>query len=221
MLSMLCPLCNSRAYAFLPTKQRAFYRCEHCDLVFADPTSHLPLSAEQDIYDLHQNDPSDSGYRQFLMRLVEPLVQYLGRSATHYQDQFTEVLDFGCGPGPAMGELLEPYGLSVCNYDPIYQPNDALLQKQFDVITCTEVVEHFNQPLDSWQQLFDCLSAKGTLGVMTSLFTRDTPAAFNAWQYKNDPTHVSFYTPKTIAWLSDYFKVTATIVSQRVILFTH
>lgn len=208
---MQCTLCSNSAYFYCADRKRDYYRCLSCDLVFADPAAQLTPADEKSIYDYHQNSPDDGRYRQFLSQLSEPLMAKLQPGM--------QGLDFGCGPGPTLNLMLEQQGVTVDLYDLYYYPEKSGLQPWYDFVTATEVVEHFSSPRASWQQLIQLLKPKGWLGVMTSLNTRQTTAEFKNWNYKNDPTHVSFYSPATIAWLSQQFRLEHHIMSDRVILF--
>ncbi len=210
-MSVVCTLCHEAATKFIRDRQRSYFKCIECGLIFADPRNKIDETSEKEIYDLHQNDPKDDGYRRFLSLLTEPLLERVSADA--------EGLDFGCGPGPTLHLMLEDAGLHMALYDIFYFPDKAPLQKRYEVVTCTEVVEHFNEPAASWATLISLLKEEAWLAIMTSLFTRETPEAFLAWQYKNDPTHVSFYTPRTMQWLGERFGLTCEIVSQRVIFF--
>ncbi|RUO56677.1 class I SAM-dependent methyltransferase [Pseudidiomarina homiensis] len=210
-MTVMCTLCQNTATEFTKDKQRRYFKCGECELIFADPRAKLTGNSEKQIYDLHQNDPSDEGYRRFLRLLTEPLLERVAAGA--------EGLDFGCGPGPTLNLMLEEAGIHMALYDIFYYPDKAPLEQRYDLVTCTEVVEHFNTPATSWPTLVSLLKEGALLAVMTSLFTRETPEAFLAWQYKNDPTHVSFYTPKTMQWLANHFGLECEIVSQRVIFF--
>lgn len=210
-MSRACTLCHNSAVYFTQDRRRSYFKCNECELIFADPAAKLSNELEKQEYDLHQNDPNDQGYRTFLSQLVTPLLERVPRGARG--------LDFGCGPGPTLHLMLQDAGIEMALYDLYYRPDQACLQRRYDVVTCTEVVEHFNQPEEAWKTLARLLNDGAWLAVMTSLFTRETVEAFNAWQYKNDPTHVSFYTPTTMQWLAAHLNLTCEIVSQRVIFF--
>lgn len=186
-----------------------FYKCPLCGLVFADPADQLDRTQEKLRYDCHENNPADEGYRNFLRQLADPLLQKLtpGQSG----------LDFGCGPGPTLSGLLEDAGMHMSLYDPFYAPDQSVLNQQYDFVTCSEVVEHFNHPLQSWQQLTGLVRPGGWLGVMTSLFTPRID--FASWHYPKDLTHVCFYSPQTLDWLADRFSLTVEAINESVILF--
>lgn len=160
--------------------------------MFVPPEYFLDPAAERAHYDLHENDPSDAGYRRFLSRLSDPLVARLPAASTG--------LDFGSGPGPTLSVMLAEAGHRVEIYDPIYAPDTTVLDRQYDFITASEVVEHLHDPAAELQRLWDCLRPGGVLGLMTKLVI--DPQAFASWHYIQDPTHVCFYSTETWSWLA-------------------
>ena len=70
-----CPLCGSGgATRFFTSREKAgsrdFHRCGVCDLVFVPERFHLDAAGQEARYLTHNNDPEDSGYRDFLSRLL-------------------------------------------------------------------------------------------------------------------------------------------------------
>ncbi len=190
-----CPLCQHAAtMPYHADRLRQYWHCPVCQLVFAGRQSLLGSDAELAIYQQHQNDPNDAGYRQFLSKLAAPLLQRLGSQAL-------QGLDFGAGPGPTLYLLLEQGGHQVKNYDPYFAPDATLLQRQYDFICSTEAIEHFYQPAAEWQLWLELLKPTGWLGLMTRL-RPDKVEDFARWHYKNDPTHVSFFHASTFQWLA-------------------
>lgn len=189
-----CLLCGSpETRLHHQNKRRIFLRCEICDAITVPTHYHLTTSQESEEYAMHQNDPADAGYRRFLGKLIP-----------HVQAQVepgAEGLDFGCGPGPTLHLMLQDLGYAMAIYDPIFASDPAALARQYDFITCTEVVEHFNQPMQSWQQLASLLKSGAILAVMTWL--HDEIDNFKTWRYKDDPTHVIFYSTHTLNWIAE------------------
>lgn len=186
-----CPLCDSGATeGFYRDRRRPYRRCGCCELVFVPPAHYLDREAEKAEYDLHDNRVDDPGYRRFLSRLAEPLLERLPAAA--------QGLDFGCGPGPALAAMLEEAGHSVALYDAFYYPDDRALECVYDFICATEVVEHLHHPGPELARLWRCLRPGGWLGVMTKL-VRDRES-FAGWHYKSDPTHVCFFSERTWQW---------------------
>lgn len=65
---------------------------------------------------------------------------------------------------------------------------------------CTEVVEHFRRPAENFKILDALLEPGGVLGVLTGVLEDD--AAFPAWWYHRDATHIAFYRPETLIWIA-------------------
>ncbi|GAA3542821.1 class I SAM-dependent methyltransferase [Zobellella aerophila] len=206
---MLCPLCeHTGILPFWQDKTRNYYRCDRCRLIFVDPAQRLNADAEKAIYDTHQNDPGDPGYRRFLARLAEPLAARLAAGSRG--------LDFGCGPGPALALMMEEAGFATRTYDPYYAPYPEHLAQSYDFVTCTEAIEHFYHPGREWRRLLGLLRPGAWLGIMTKLAL--DRSAFANWHYKQDPTHVSFFSRETFHWLAERDGLNIVIIGADVIL---
>lgn len=206
---MQCPLCSAAAAApFHADRRRSYLRCETCSLVFVPPAFFLSRQAERAEYDLHRNDVDDPGYRAFLARLAEPLLARLPPASRG--------LDFGCGPGPALAHMLREAGHEVALYDSFYVPATDVLDSRYDFICATEVVEHLHAPGRELARLWSLLVPGGWLAIMTKL-VRDR-AAFSGWHYKNDPTHVCFFSEQTWQWWARRQGATLEIIGADVIL---
>ncbi len=195
--------------AYFADKRRRYLCCGGCGLVFVPPVFFLQREAERAIYDLHQNEIADAGYRTFLSRLTVPLLQRMAPGG--------HGLDFGCGPGPALAQLLLEGGAGqVALYDSFYAPDESVLNAQYDFICATEVVEHLHRPGRELDRLWSLLQPGGWLGIMTKLVR--TRAAFANWHYKNDPTHVCFFSVETWQWWAQQHGANLEIIGADVIL---
>ncbi|OQY19183.1 MAG: methyltransferase [Desulfobacteraceae bacterium 4572_35.1] len=204
-----CPLCGGMSGFFVKDKRRSYYRCQSCLLVFVASVDHLDESTEKAVYDQHQNDPSDIGYRLFLNRLFQPLSSRLPPEK--------HGLDFGSGPGPTLSLMFSEVGHDMTIYDHYYAKDSRVWQKTYDFISTTEVVEHLYHPRFELERLWSHLSSGGLLGVMTKM-VRDVDA-FSRWHYKNDPTHVCFYAPQTFMWLADHWGAQLEFIGDDVVIF--
>lgn len=208
-----CPLCGAGdAPSFHRDRRRQYLRCADCALIFVPPRHFLSPRAEKAEYDLHRNSPEDAGYRRFLGRLFQPLSERLAPRSRG--------LDFGSGPGPTLSVMLEEAGHDVALYDPFYAPNLHLLRvgagRPYDFITASEVLEHLQRPRFELDRLWACLRPGGWLGVMTKLALG--PEEFAQWHYKNDSTHVVFFSAATFRWLADRWSADLTFIGQDVML---
>ena len=196
MSTPTCPLCESDTCRFLHRSDdmhgvREFWECGVCDLAFVPPEFHLPECAEIERYLMHDNDPSDSRYRKFLARLWDVLKPRL--------EEGSFGLDFGCGPGPALAHMMREDGFKVNLYDPYFYPDVSVLDRQYDFVTCSETVEHLRSPMTEFKLLDSLLVPGGHLGVMTAIL--DDRAKFPSWYYHRDPTHITFYSTRTMLWI--------------------
>lgn len=204
-----CPLCNAaHTSLFHRDKVREYLRCQQCALVFVPESYHLDADAEKAIYDLHDNDIHDPGYRHFLSRLADPLTDRMPPNAIG--------LEFGCGPGPALADMLRQRGFNVALYDLFYYPEVSVFTDSYDFITATEVIEHLASPLIELERLIACLKPGGILGLMTKLVS--TQQAFSQWHYIRDPTHICFYSQSTFEWIAAYFGLKVEFLGKDVIL---
>jgi hypothetical protein len=205
---MNCTLCESKSDKFFNDEVRTYFHCNCCDLVFADPGEYLSKEDERERYDLHQNDPDDPRYRLFLNKLVEPLLGFINNTMIG--------LDYGSGPGSTLHLMLQEAGYNMSIYDPYYAPDKSVLNIKYDFVTCSEVVEHFYNPSLEWKKLVSLVKKGGLLGIMTK--QRDDNLEFSKWHYKDDPTHVSFYSKKTFEWISKTYILELNIVNKEVVL---
>lgn len=211
MIETPCPLCQRRgAKPYHRDKRRQYWQCPDCQLVFVQPSQRLCKEREKAEYDLHQNSPDDQGYRKFLSRLQQPLLERIKPGARG--------LDFGCGPGPTLSAMFEESDYKINLYDIFYAPDQRALEQQYHFITATEVIEHLFKPGAVLQQLWQLLLPGGTLGIMTKMIS--SQQAFTRWHYKNDPTHVCFFSPDSFSWLATTLNAELEIIGQDVILLT-
>lgn len=209
MTEAACPLCRSSD--LLPwhqDRQRCYLRCPQCALVSVPARYHLEPADEKAVYDLHRNAADDPGYRRFLSRVAEPLLARLPAGARG--------LDFGCGPGPVLADMLTSAGHAVALYDKFYFPDAVALQGTYDFITATEVVEHLENPRAVLEQLAGLLRPAGWLAIMTKR-VRDQ-AAFARWHYIQDPTHIVFFADDTFIWLAQHLDCRLTVCGPDVVL---
>lgn len=189
-----CPVCGDVATRpFITTRGRRYYRCEGCKATYLAREQLPTREEERGRYDEHQNDPKDPGYRRFLSRLTDPLLRHLPAGSAG--------LDFGCGPGPALKQILEARGMQMACYDPFYAPNTGVLRKRYDFVTATEVLEHLHDPRTTIDLLEGLIKGGGYLGVMTEFQTDDD--AFANWYYRSDITHVVFYREETLIHIAE------------------
>jgi len=176
--------------------------------VFVPRNQQLSPADEKAIYDQHQNTPNDSGYRVFLSRLAAPMIERLKPQS--------QGLDFGCGPGPTLSVMMEEQGHHMELYDIYYADYPQALEQQYDFITSTEVVEHLANPRQELDRLWGLLRPGGYLGLMTKLVV--DRHSFASWHYKNDATHISFFSVATFNYLAKLWDSSIEFIGADVII---
>jgi SAM-dependent methyltransferase len=190
-----CPLCGSSgAFRRFGGLLKLGYRlCDTCQLIYMEREFLPSPAAEKAHYQTHQNGPQYPGYVAFLNQAVTPTLPYLTSGMIG--------LDFGCGPGPAISELLYAKGIFCDNYDPFFFP--TLPEKAYDFVFLTEAAEHFFYPGQELGRIRDLLKPGGIFTLMTE--TWKEAEEFDHWYYANDFTHVCFYHARTIDFICAQF----------------
>lgn len=189
-----CPLCHAAGAKSVESGDGTdYFACPVCDLIFLTPSRRLAAADERARYELHNNDRGDPNYVLFLRRLADPLVERLRPGARG--------LDFGSGPTPVLSEMLTAAGFPCAAYDPFFAPDETLLDKRYDFVACSEVVEHAHDPACMFATLRRMLAPGGILGVMTMFYPGED--AFADWWYRRDPTHVCFFSQATMRWIGE------------------
>ena len=190
---MVCSLCNCTTRNFEIFQEREYVQCLNCKAVLLTRDFYLSPQEEKFRYRLHNNDIDDPGYREFVRPIVEKIKSKIPASSTG--------LDFGCGTGPVIASELQKSGYKIELYDPYFQPDKKILEKQYDFIICCEVMEHFHDPLKEFKLLSSLLKPDAKLYCKTVLWNETID--FNGWHYKNDKTHVFFYSKETLLWIRE------------------
>lgn len=194
---MDCKICGSSDLRVLELKDKYYY-CNNCEAIFIDQKEIVAPSKEKERYEGHDNNHQNEGYvnmfEEFIENVIDPNLDL---------EAGDQVLEFGCGPGPVLADLLEEKGAEVDRYDPYFFPEKVFEQKKYDLITSTEVFEHFSDPIKEMNLLKSHLKDNAYLAVMTSF--HPGPDEFSDWWYKWDPTHIVFYNQRTFEYLASQF----------------
>ncbi|MDD4872504.1 MAG: class I SAM-dependent methyltransferase [Kiritimatiellae bacterium] len=204
-----CPLCrSSRTSLFHRDRYRTYFMCPDCGLVHVPGQYHLSHEGKKHRYDLHTNNAEDEGYRRFLAKLINPLLERLDNGA--------EGLDYGSGPEPVLAAMLSEKGFKMEIFDPFYADDRRTLERKYDFLTCCETMEHFVDPRKEWEQFIKLVKKGGWIGIMTQLL--ESADDFARWHYINDETHVCFFSGKTFEWLGKQYGVKIVLEGTSVVL---
>ena len=206
----ICTVCkSSNIDFFLKSGKLLYWGCNVCDSKFLDPNNYISNSNEKKHYLKHNNSITDLNYRNFLLKLIEPVKDKISTSDIG--------LDYGCGFAPALANIFKSYGFKVELYDPFFFPNKDVLLKKYKFITCSEVVEHFFNPCDEFDKINNLLDDNSWFGVMTTFLPKDE--LFENWYYRRDPTHVVFYKKKTFQHIGYQRNWQVFFPSENIVLF--
>lgn len=193
---MPCKICQNSTIPFfsIPLSKHYCY-CPACEFISMDPTFIVNLEREKAQYENHHNSLENEGYVKMFEDFMDLFWNRLTCKEIH-------ALDFGSGPTPVLAELLKRRGAKVDCYDKFYQPQTLFEDKTYDLITSTEVFEHLENPLQTLEMLSTHLKPNGIIAIMTLFHPNDTEL-FIKWWYPRDPTHISFFTCKTLEILGE------------------
>jgi len=192
-----CKICHSQTEEFHHEKfGMIFHQCASCGFIWKDSSIHVGPDEEFEIYENHNNSIHDRKYVRYLKDFVDAsVVPFIGEGS--------KGLDFGSGPEPVLSAIMErDYGYDMDIYDKFYSTHRVYMDKSYDLVTSTEVVEHLDDPLEYFSLFGRLLREDGILAIMT-LFHPQDREGFLDWFYIRDASHISFYTPRTLEVISD------------------
>ncbi|WP_257292078.1 class I SAM-dependent methyltransferase [Endozoicomonas sp. ONNA1] len=120
------------------------------------------------------------------------------------------------GPGPTLSLIMAEAGWPMALYDLVF-PDERVLEKTYDLITATEVIEHIHQPAAWLSKLWSMIKPGEILAFMTKLMI--DKEAFSRWQYKNEPTYACYYSEETFQYLVERSQVVFSFEARDVAFF--
>ncbi len=193
---MKCKICSNIVTTIKDSKQgKAYDFCQNCQSIILKKSFFVNKAQEIAQYENHNNNFESLGY----VKMFEDFLDFFWDDSVK---QKQNALDFGSGPGPVLAQILKNRGLNVDIYDKYYQPIEVFRNKKYDIITSTEVFEHLQNPYRVLSLFKKHLKKNGLIAIMT-LFHNNKEEKFLKWWYRRDPTHITFYTPKTFEVLAD------------------
>ena len=186
----LCKICSASTTVIKDNKKELiYYRCTSCGFIYLDDSFMVDEYREKKQYDQHNNSLENEGYVAMFERFIDDAI-------APYLKSIQTALDFGSGPEPVFSKLLERRGLEVDIYDFYFSPKKVYEYKKYDLISSTEVFEHLSRPIEILEELVKSLNNNAYVALMTKFPPLDDEE-FLAWWYRRDPTHISFFTPKS------------------------
>jgi 2-polyprenyl-3-methyl-5-hydroxy-6-metoxy-1,4-benzoquinol methylase len=200
-----CLICRAGTIEKRDRTDKLYHICQNCGFTFLNRANHLSEAEEKARYDLHNNDGDDMGYQSWLRSFLEEAV-------LPFADKGSRILDFGSGPSPVLAELMRVAGFRVEIYDKYFAP--SFPGGKFDVITSSEVFEHLADPASEFEQLIEKLTPRGYIVLRTS-FRPEKDEDFFHWWYREDSTHISFFTERALEQLAENRAMTVVYTNGR------
>lgn len=178
---MKCKVCGKTTKREYDSQTKANY--DFCECGFISKERIIDGAVEYDHYAKHNNTMENTGYVKMFETFLSKVEMYFkGKS----------LLEYGCGPGPVLAELLKQKKYSVKTYDKYFDHDLDYNDYLYDVVTLTEVIEHFDHPIEELIKIHKLLKPDGVLAIQT-MFIKEP---FFDWWYRRDYTHISFFNEK-------------------------
>ena len=147
------------------------------------------VSYDSDIMDANGNRPSA------MYRLMHDAFQNHLKSNAY-------ILDYGCGRGFWVDKLNKEGFKHIYGYDPYCRPDPEVLRDKYDLVTCTEVIEHDYDIVETFKKFSAMLHLGGALLVSTDMTDEMEKVSEN---YYTCPRvgHVMLYAKETLAYLAN------------------
>lgn len=194
---MNCVFCESSDCKDLSLKKGFYHFCRSCGGWFLDSSCFLDEAGQKERYLMHHNSIEDAGYKDFLLSFIKPVLDFFAEKKGRNPEL---IVDYGSGPSPELCRLLSII-LPDCNtkgWDPFFAPDSAALEQPAELVTCLEVAEHFEKPLEDMKKLASVCASGGIVAIGTMLNPGADEEAFRNWWYRSDSTHVSFYSLESL-----------------------
>ncbi len=181
-----CPICKKEG----SEAKNLVYKCSTCHLLYKDTSLYKNSLEEKNRYDFHKFDKNDVNYiNQFKELFLEYIDPYLKRGV---------FLDFGSGKYSVLLTQI-PDTFEKHEYDLYYHNDLNYLNRHYDIIVLTEVIEHLKDPLSVLSNLTSLLKKNGYLLIKTMFY----PEKIDNWWYLRDITHYTFYNYDTFCYLAN------------------
>jgi hypothetical protein len=202
-----CIFCGNSEILRRRLSIREYGQCLSCGGFFLEAVSHLSPPEEKKRYAQHNNSLENRGYAAYLESFIDMCCSF-PQIREVLPGKIRTVLDYGSGPEPSLAKLLSDRGFNVRISDPFFAPEAVISDGEADMITCLEVAEHFKHPVEEFQTMSRYLRLGGFLAVGTHLIeSQGKPEEnldfFRSWWYRQDLTHVSFYTEQSLLFVAE------------------
>lgn len=211
-MSLPCLICASENRELIGGKDSySIFKCRDCDLRFLDP-----IPNQQILNDFYNNQSNVTHYVNVIprklksgRRKIKKLIKYCPKESTVNTRKF---LDIGCNTGAnveaarRLGFKATGIDLSESAIESAKQnfPNNRFEVKTilelaeekilYDLIFCTEVIEHISEIHNFVESLKNLLSTEGILYLTTPDAGHfRVPRNFSSWKHVHAPDHICYF----------------------------
>lgn len=191
-----CPICREPSEPFYEDV-RPFRACPSCEFIFTN------FRAREEKAEAHYQGQWGSLGEEWWRGLAENIIE----SVEPYRKP-RRILDYGAGRGDLTAQFRK-MGYDVTALEPM---TDGYLKDQrypnlFDLVVGVEVIEHLPNLWEELEHVRRNTAPRGVIYFKTSiadvLRDPDPTGFFREWKYKDDPTHVNFFSRRSIERLAD------------------
>ncbi|MFP4165082.1 MAG: class I SAM-dependent methyltransferase [Chitinispirillaceae bacterium] len=162
-------------------------------MISVPPQNWVDEDQELRRYDLHDNTLSNNGYVKYLSQMMNETEKL------KLDDPF--ILDFGSGPDAVLASLLKNIGYRAEGYDPLFGL-ELKRGEKFDLVIMCEVIEHLRDIRKELELVRNVLCPGGMLLLRTQLYP--SLEMFSNWWYTQDPTHINFFSEKSLQKVASF-----------------
>ncbi len=189
----MCKICCNNSIKKVINKIEYDF-CPICGFLSKDEKYILDSKSEHERYLKHNND-DNAGYKNYQEKFYLEIKEYLGKTN----------LDFGCGEGKVLANILNENGYETLAYD-LYFHSEVKYEKHlYDAIILEEVIEHLKDPMQVVMTLTKLLNDDGKIIIRTQFIPSDVFTS--NWWYLRDSTHISFFKYETFKYICKYFSL--------------
>lgn len=211
---MSCPVCNASDHKYIASKDSYnIHRCEACSLVFI-----YPFPSDAELSEFYENYHKTSQYKDKIDSKVRRATKRI-RSLSRAKN--LTFLDVGCNLGfateaarrlghEAMGIDIDSDAISrakglfpEANFE--YAPISQLAEgsKKFDLIYCSEVIEHLTNPIEFLKDIRAVMNDGATLFLTTpDIGHYSLPKKMEElvkWTTFRPPEHLLYFDKKSLS----------------------
>lgn len=151
-----CIVCNNESFLRLTKGITDYYQCFSCHTLFSEPL---------------ENDNMVGGGNEVQRNQEQNAIRIsrIDEMTAGMKKEDVYILDFGCGHGMFVEDLIKAGYINTDGYDPYNEKYSRLPEKnKYNIVTAIEVIEHTSHPFIELDVIHRVLKPKGAVMFETS-----------------------------------------------------